>query len=221
VAEPHRLRRKDLKRPDEFVTISTRVLAWAGSHRRLAIGSGAAVVVLVVAITAALGLRGARDRDANADLARAWARYHESNGSGAASQLAEVGRRWSGAGAGTAAKVLAAAAELRADNAESALVQIQDVLAEPTLPTFLRQESLVAYGFALEKKGQRDEAIAKYGEAAAIDGPYTATAILAEARVRSAAGQKDQARSLYERLQKDFPEVADREQIAAKLATLG
>jgi tetratricopeptide (TPR) repeat protein len=220
VAEPHRLRRKDLKRPDEFVTVTAQAIAWARANQRIVTLLGLGALAVVVGISVAVGVRSARQRDANADLAGAWARFRDTKGEGGAAQLAEVGRRWSGTGAGTVAKLLAASAELRGDNAESALLQVQELLTQADLASYLRQEALVAYGFALEQKKQSDQAIAKYAEAAQLSGPYTIEALLAEARLRVAAGQKEQARALYERVQKDFPEAANREQLDAKLAAL-
>ena len=59
-------------------------------------------------------------------------------------------------------------------------------------------------------------AAGKYKEAAAVSGPYTVEAILGEARTRDLGGQGDSARALYKQAYEQFPDVPDREVIAAK-----
>jgi len=220
VSRPARIRRKDLKRPDEFVTVTTQALAWARMNQRTLTGIGAAIAVAIVAVAAFLGLRSARVRDANVDLAHALEVYRDPAKVGeAAKQLAEVSDRWSGTAAGDVAQLLAAETELRRDNLDSALATIQRA-NDHAWPPYLKQQLLLVYGEVLEKKGQGAEAIAKYTEAASLGGPYTFEALLGQARLHEAAGDKTKAHALYEQIKRDFPDAPDHEFIEAKLATL-
>ena len=218
MSRPARIRRKDLKRPDEFVTVTTQVLAWSREHQRMLTGVGAVVGVAIVAVSAVIGVRTARVRDANIDLARALAVYREpAKTAEAAKQLAEVSDRWSGTTAGDVAQLLAAATELRRDNVDSALTMLQ-AAAGREWPPYLKQQLLMTWGAALEKKGQGPDAISKYAEAASVGGPYTFEALLAQAHAQEAAGDKTKAQALYEQIKRDFPDAPDHELIDSKLA---
>ena len=215
---PSRIRRKDLKRPDEFVTISAQVLAWAQSHQQQLTIAVVGVAIVIAGAAAFVSLRHARVRDANADLARALIAYRDAAKAGeAGNQLAEVGRRWSGTSVGDVAQLLAGSAELRHDNADSALVTFQGIETRDW-PPYLKQQALLDLGYALDRKGQRPEAIGKYGEASALGGPYTFNALLAEARAQEAAGDATKARALYERIKRDFPDSPEKDLIESKLS---
>jgi predicted negative regulator of RcsB-dependent stress response len=218
VARSARIRRKDLKRPDEFLTLTSQALEWARANQRTLVVAGIAAVLIVVGVSGFIALRRARQRDANADLARALISYRDDKPSDAAKQLSEVSQRWPSTAAGEFAALVAADAELRAANAKAAIAGFESVLAAPELPPYLRQQAVLGYGAALEQQGQAKEALAKYSEAAETDGPYKAQAMLAAARVHDALGQHSEAVALYQKLQQDFPDVAKREGVELKLA---
>jgi tetratricopeptide (TPR) repeat protein len=206
-----RFRRKDLKRPDEFVSRGREVLNWGTEHAR-ALSWGAAAVAAVVLLAMGLAsIRDARRRQSNEDLSHALTDFHDGRYEQAASQLAEVASRWQSTSAGRIAGLYAANADLDANNFESATVLLQDALSEHDWPSYLRQQTLVDLGYALEHKGDAAGAAGRYAEAAALEGPYTAQALRGEARCREQIGEKDKARELYQRLQRDFPEAAEAE----------
>lgn len=217
MARPARIRRKDLKRPDEFVTTTAQALAWAQSNQRTLALVGGAVLAVMVAGGVFAAVRHARTRDANEDLARALVAYRDPKSTDAARQLSEVGQRWTGTTVGTVAQLLGVSAELRNNNAETALV-VLDSAQTSGLPQYLQQQVLIGEGYALDAKGKPSEAWAKYAAASALGGPYSYTALLAEARGREAGGDPQKAKELYERIKRDFPDGPDRELIDGKLA---
>jgi outer membrane protein assembly factor BamD (BamD/ComL family) len=215
-----RFKRKDLKRPDEFVTHGFQVLNWLKQNVRLvswAVG-GAALAALLIA--GFFSVRDARARQANDDLARALAELRDRHYAAAATQLADVANRWHSAQAGEIAGLYAANANLKADNIESAIVLLQEALNARDWPPYLHQQALLDLAFALEQKGDNETAAARYAEAAALDGPYTPMALLGEARVREQLGQKEPARALYERFAREFPQAPEAEVVAAKVEQL-
>ena len=215
-----RFRRKDLKRPDEFVSRGRELLTWAARNSRVLAWSAAAVAVVAVGILGFTSLRTARVRQANEDLSHALGEFRAEHYSQAATQLADVASRWGSTEAGQIATLYAANANLNADNFDSASVLLQDVLAGHHWPPYLEQQALVDLGFALERKGDAATAAARYTEAAALEGPYKPAALLGAARCRESAGDKAQARELYERFTREFPEAADKDLVAAKIDQL-
>ena len=196
------------------------MLDWGTENARVLSWSAAAVAVLVLLVMGFVSVRNARVRQANEDLSHALADYRDGHYAPAASQLADVASRWQSTAAGRIAGLYAANADLNADNFETATVLLQDVLSARDWPSYLQQQALVDLGFALEHKGDAAGAAGRYATAAGLDGPYTAQALLGEARCREQMGDKDKARQLYEQLQRDFPQSGEGEVAAAKLDEL-
>ena len=215
-----RFRRKDLKRPDEFVSRGRQLLDWGTENARTLSWAGAGIAAVVLLVLGFVSIRHARVRQANEDLGRALADFREGRYAQAGSQLAEVANRWQSTAAGRIARLYAANADLSADNFESATVSLQDVLSRHDWPPYLQQQALLDLGFALEHKGDTAAAVARYAEAAGLEGPYTAQALLSAARCHEQLGEKDKARELYQRFQREFPDAAEAEIVAAKLEQL-
>jgi len=216
-----RFRRKDLKRPDEFVSRGRQLIEWVQENRQLALqvgGGGAVVVLLVIGL---LSVRGARARQANDDLTQALVALRAGHNSEAAAQLMDVANRWQSSNPGRIARLYAAQADLKADNFDAAASALQDLVSSADLPPYMRQDALVTLGFALDRKADLAGAAARYSEAASLEGPYTQMAILGEASCRERLGQKDEARKLYERYAREFPQTADSEAVNGKIAALG
>jgi tetratricopeptide (TPR) repeat protein len=192
------------------------VLDWATENSRVLSWITAGVVVVVLLVMGFVSIRTARVRQANEDLSHALVDFQDGRYAQAATQLADVASRWQSTSAGRIAGLYAANAHLKADDFEKATVLLQDVLSGGDWPPYLRQQALGDLGYALEHKGDAAGAAQRYAEALALQGPYTAQALLGEARCRDQMGEKDKARQLYEQLHRDFPQVAEGE-VAARL----
>ena len=215
-----RFRRKDLKRPDEFVTLGSDFLEWLQEHVRLVAYVGGTAALVGVEVVVFFSVRGARVRQANDDLSHALAAFQSGHYADAANRLGDVARRWESTDAGRIARLYAADADLKADNLASATVLLEEALRSHDWPSYLRQQALFDLGYALERKKDPRGAAERYGQAAAIEGPYTSMALLGEARSWEQAGQKDKARALYERYSREYPQAPDAEVAAAKAADL-
>lgn len=215
-----RFRRKDLKRPDEFVSRGRQVLDWTGQNARLLGWSGCGAAAVVLLILGFVSMRGARARQANEDLSHALADFRDGRYATAATQLTDVAHRWQGTPAGRIAGLYAANANLKSDNFETATVVLQDVLDKDNWPPYLRQQALVVLGYALEHKADMATAASRYAEASGLDGPYAAAALLGEARCREQLGEKDRARDLYQRFTHDFPDAPQSDLVSGKLDQL-
>jgi hypothetical protein len=217
VTNEPRIRRKDLRKPDQFVTLTARFVVWLRANSGLAIAAGGAIVAIVATVAIVGAFRAARHRDANGDLARAMATLRADNLSGAAAELTEVSRRWSGTMPAHLAAVLGANAELRLGNVDKAIVALQELEASGDLPTYLRQQLLLAWGYALAQKQSWPEAAAKYEAAEAVGGPYTGQAVLGQARAKEAAGDAEGARALYRKFYDQFPDAPGRDVVESKI----
>ncbi len=218
MAQKARFRRKDIKRPDEFITLTGHALAWARRHQQLMLWCGAGVVAILVALGVATAYRGARARDANADLSRALTKLGANDFAAAARELIGLSVRWEGTEVAPVAALLGANAAIRSGDADKAIAELARLETHAaTMPPYLQQQLLLAWGAALEAKQQWLDAAAKYKGAAALSGPYTSDAILGEARTRELGGETERARELYRQAYEQFPDLPDRDLIAAKL----
>lgn len=212
-----RVSRKELRAPDEFVTLTGQVLAWLQKNRTTASWVAGGLVALAVALVLNARFRAARAEEANEDLSRALSAMRSEDMTGATTALTQVAERWSGSVQGQIAAGLKPSTELRAGNRDTVAADAQTALqSTPDLPPYLHQQLRVAWATALEDKDQWKEAADKYAEAAAGSGPYRALAVLGEARAREHLGEKDRARELYQKYVEEFPDVPDRELIEAK-----
>jgi len=215
-----RYRRKDLKRPDEFVSRGRQLLEWMRTHgARVAMIAGA-VAAIMLAVVGVRTMRAAQLRQANDEFAQGLAAYRANRFGDAVTQLTEVATRWHATPVGSMARIYLGLAEIQNDNIDGAVAALQQVLGAPELPSYLRQQAAQDVGVGLERKGDAKAAAQQYAAAAAMDGPYRAWALLAEARLREQLGERAEARALYERFVAEFPDAPERELASAKLATL-
>lgn len=215
-----RFRRKDLKRPDEFVTRGRAFILWARGNVQTLSWAGGAFAVVVVAIAGFFSLRTARVRQANEDLAQALTGFQAGRYAEAAGQLASVADRWQATPVGRIAALYAAEAEAKANNLDAATTRLRDVVAAGESVPYLQQQALADLAAVLEHKGDYAAAADQFAQAASSEGPYTASAILGEARCREQAGEKDKARTLYERFAQEFSQAPEIEVVQAKIAAL-
>lgn len=214
-----RIRRKDLKRPDEFVAQTSKALDWMSAHYQLVGAVAGSLLLIGAAVGVTSAFRSARARDANAELALAMASLRGSDFANAATSLTETAERWPNTRIAGFASLLAANTEIRLGQNDSAIARLSELMSQSSdeLPSYLKQQALVAWGNALEEKAEWTTAAAKYQAAAALSGPYTAQAVLDEARAREQLGEKERATELYRKLYDQFPEFPDRELVRSKI----
>jgi predicted negative regulator of RcsB-dependent stress response len=219
MAQP-RFRRKDLKRPDEFVSAGRNLIEWARTNSTRVYQGATALAIALIAVAGFYSLQGAQTRQANDDLTEALVPLRAGNFSQASTQLADVGNRWESKQPGQIAKLFAADASLRASDYAAASVLLEHVADTSSLPEYLRQQARVNLAFAREQRGDVKQAAQDYADAAAVQGPYTAVAVLGEARCRESLGDAKGARQLYERFAREYPEAAETERVNVKLDQL-
>jgi tetratricopeptide (TPR) repeat protein len=218
VARRKRLRRKDLKQPDEFVTLTAQALLWGREHPQFVMWAGLGVLVACIAVFVVVSFQSARSHDSNADLGRAMLALQGGQSPNAATEFGEVARRWPSAAAGKVASILAANAELRRGKEDSAMDLLQRALdSSDGLPQYLRQEVLFDWGYVLERRESWNDAAEKYASAAALPGPFAGPAVLGEARVRERAGDKERAQQLYAAFVEKFPDLPDHAMVSEKI----
>lgn len=217
MAKSNRLRRKDIKKPDEFITLTGQVMDWLRANTPLAYATGAGLLAIVLGLGAFTAYRAAQQREANNDLAAGIAVRRGTDLAAAARDLDAAADRWRGTPPGSLALLLAANTAIQLGNDAAAAVKLEDLLAAGSLTPYLQQAALFALGTALEGQGKWPDAADKYAAAASVEGPYEASAILGEARARQQAGQADKANELYRKYFEQFPDAPEHDVVGSKI----
>jgi hypothetical protein len=199
VASP-RIRRKDLRRPDEFVELSGQAWQWL-THHRVTVYAVAGAVVL--ALVGARGIRAYQEHRAEtaADaLQAALATYSGGNATEAMAAFADVPAVGS---YGTLANLYRGRAAVVAGDLAAAVESFRRAAADGAAPAYLRQQAVFGLADALARSDDREGAIAQYEAAAALAGPLAIDARMSAARLYEVTGATDKARALYEATLKD------------------
>ena len=209
--------RKQLRRPDEFITTTRRIVEWTRQNSTTAIAVTGGAVALLLAIGFYGSFQDSQGRESNADLASGIATFSAGEFGRAAAQFAKATEQWSDTHVAGIARLLEADSKLRTGDAEGAIEALRG-LDPAGLPFYLRQQSKFVWAGALEQQKKWSEAADRYAAAAASEGPYTGDALVGEARCRANAGEVERARELYRTVVEQYPDRYDKDQLAAKAA---
>jgi hypothetical protein len=198
-----KIHRKDLRGPDEFVTLTTRIADWARSHMNLVLSAVGVLVVIVVVAVIVTRSAAARDAAAARDFRSAYALFSTEKFGEAAVDFRALSDQYPGTEFGRLALLYQGHALARKDDAAAAVTAYQEYLALGGQPDYLRQQALVGIGHLKEASGDAAAALQAYGDAAALEGPLRTDARLGQARLEEAAGHGDQARTIYAEVLKD------------------
>jgi TolA-binding protein len=201
-----KIRRKDLRGPDEFETLTGETLAWADRHRSQLIIAGAGVLAIVIAGLLMARSRAASNREAAAQFVQAQAQLERGSAATAATQFEAIERNASGTPFGRLAGLYQGHALLKQGDAAGASTAYTEYLSTASAPDYIRQQAYVGLGRAREMAGDTSGAHDAYTQAEKLEGPERAEASLGVARMLDAQGQADQARAIYVRLAKEAPE---------------
>lgn len=212
--------RKELRRPDEFVSLTNRAAQYARDHGRIVAWIGGAALLAVLGTIAMASFRHTRWEQANTQLARAMSLFTEKKIPEAAAAFEAFTKEPSNPGEFTAiARLYTAQAALREREFAKATAGFSEVAGG--LHGFLHQSALLNEAFALEGSGQFQEAAQRFRRAVEIGGPYTPIAVFGEARNLDTAGERAKARDAYRKYVADYPDAPEVAVAEARMAALG
>jgi len=221
VAQTHRIRRKDLRQPDEFITLSRQVVSYVEEHRTTFLFVLGGVVLLLTAIVAFRTIRSSRETSAAQAYVQAHALLDDKKYAEAATAFQQIADNYSSTSYADLALLQAANAQLLGGRAQEAAVTYQKVLDENPTTEYLRQLALVRLGEAQEQSDKSAEAGRAYAQAADLAGPYAEEALAGQARVAEAAGDTATAKDLYQRFLQKYPESDRAGLVTSRLIALG
>ena len=213
----HRLRRKDLRGPDEFVTATNQVTTWATTHQTTLVAACAVVVVLAAGAIGWARYAASQVAAASRDFHAARVTFDAAKFAEAAPQFAALTDAYPQTTFGRLAIMYRGHALVRQGDAAGGIAAYEEFLATKPPADYVRQEALVALGHAREAKGDASGALTAYTDATQIDGPFRGEARLGAARLEEAAGRPEKAQALYAAAVEDVTDGPLKDFIASKL----
>jgi hypothetical protein len=213
-----KIRRKALRQPDEFETLTARAVEWAEANRQLVIGFVAAVLVVTLAGFLFGRYRAGRIERAGIAFQQAHGTFQAGNKfPEAADAFAAVARDYSGTSYARLALLYRAQALARQPDPAAAATAYAEFLATSPEPAYLRQQALVGLAHAREGAGDAPAALDAFTQAGALDGAYRTDALLGAARLQQVTGHPEAARDIYTRLLQDNPDPELRSFLTSKV----
>lgn len=183
MTETQRLRRKDLKGPDEFQHATQRVFAYLMAHEREVSFAIVAIVLVIAVVLGVRGYRGWRDGQASDAFRMAFQAYVADDVAAAAPAFSGVTEDWPGSRWSQLALVYQGDLAKRRGEREEAS-RAFSILLETTREPVLRQ--IAEYNLGVVKQGGGDpSAVEHFRRAAEIEGPLQAAAVIAATARRS------------------------------------
>ncbi len=215
-----RLRRKELREPDEFITLSTRVADWARANRttvQVGIAAFVGFVLLVGGIRWYVQSRNAAATDAFYGAMELFKREQWDEALKGFSELADD---YGSTSYGVLARLYAGRAALNADKPAEAIPFFRSYVDKAPDPA-LEQLARVSLARALEATGDTAAAREELARAIELEGPARPEATILLARLEEAVGAKDKAIELYQKYLADEPDGASADLARMRLASLG
>jgi len=221
-----KIRRKELKKPDEFITFSSRIIAWCQDNVRIVVGVLASIAVLIL-ITSAVFLFKARRETKARDLyeeALSLYQVESSTNAGAANysmataKLEEVKQRYHSTRVAANALMDMGNIYFQEGDYEKAIISYTDFLQRTDASHPLYEQALESLGETYEAKGSWQEAVGVYQRLASEGTPvYQAQAQLYLGRVYEAMNDQQKAMTHYDNYLNDSPALIFGEWIRVKL----
>jgi predicted negative regulator of RcsB-dependent stress response len=221
VARTERITRKELRQPDEFVTLSRQAVAYFEENRTTFFLIVGGVVVLLAAILIFRSVKASRQASAAQAYATAHVLLDDKKYPDAATAFQQVADAYSSTSYAPLAQLQAANALLLAGRASEAAAAYQKYIDLGPKTDYLRQLALVRLGYAQEQSGQLQDAGRSFASAAEQPGPYAEEALAGQARTSEAAGDQATAKDLYTKFLQKYPQSDRRALATSRLVALG
>jgi predicted negative regulator of RcsB-dependent stress response len=214
-----RITRKDIRRPDRFVTMVRRFLSLSAAHRAALIAGIAASLAVLALLVGWDFYRSRQNRIASEEYARAVDLYHTGRYREALEALNRL-EIYRSSFYSRLGMLYSANAQASLQDTNRAIETLQRLLSKESKEPVVRQGAYTSLGYLQEERGQFAEAAASFGEAEKIVGPLTADATLGRARSNRLAGNLKEAAASYRKFLTENPDSERASEIAFRIQEL-
>jgi predicted negative regulator of RcsB-dependent stress response len=216
----HKIKRKELKQPDEFVNfVDSAEQFFLDNWRKLLIALGI-VAVFGVAVILTYNYERGLDRATAAQFMSALDALNAGNYKGAEQGLSELAKTEPNRRLGRLSRLYLASAYIGDNQLQKARETLVAFLADEHDPTFANL-ALTNLAVVYERMGDYKQAAVAYRQAAAEPGPEQLRAELGAARMLAKSGHKSAAIAAYRDFLENHPLSEQRSEVMQSLAMLG
>ncbi|MFQ5853609.1 MAG: tetratricopeptide repeat protein [Candidatus Binatia bacterium] len=199
-----RITRKDLRQPDQFITLTSRFFRFFQEQRTKILLTLALVIALFLTLWGWDLYRKRQNRLAAQQYSQALAAYHKGQYKDALVQLERL-KTYRSSTYGNLALLYRAHSHIALKRPSEAVPILREFLAKERKNPYLRQLALLTLGYAYEMHGQCQEAADAFNQARALAGPLQDDALLGNARCSAQSGNLNQALNSYRDYLSTYP----------------
>lgn len=203
-SSPKRITRKDIRRPDQFVTLTGKILHLASAYRTQSIVCLALLLALLLGLWGWDSYRQRQNRLAAREYSRAMSLYRSAKYTEAIDAFDKV-KGYSSSSYSSFSLLYQANSYIAAGDSAKATEAVQELLLRERKDTFLRQIALLTLGSFQEKAGRCKEAVSNFAAAESIAGPFKDEALLGKARCSIQNQDLKEALNAYRQYLTGFP----------------
>lgn len=182
VRSPKKISRRDIRKPDKFVTITREVLHFLSQYKTAAIAALALILVVLLGLWGWDSYRQRQNRIAGQEYNRALNLYRSGRYTQAIDAFAQV-RGYGSSPYSRFSLLYQANSYIAAGDSARANAALQEFLQKERKDTFLRQLGLMTLASFQERTGRCKEAVANFAAAEGIvAGPFKDEALLGKGR---------------------------------------
>ena len=219
-----RARKRDLEQPDEFLTLTARLLEKVRVYWKPLSACGVVLFVIMAGVLVAGYFSDRAEENAFVLLNQAMNRYATEGGSQDRAKGLEavtpdfetLFAKYGGRQGGAAARLIFAQMNVQAGRPEAAVGHYEQALGLYPEGSYAASAAKSGLGYALAASGQHEKAIAAFTDLmAGQDSLFKADALYQLTLLYRQAGQKDEYQKALETLQKDYPQFIYADMLAA------
>ena len=228
MANANRISRKELlNEPDEFITMTGKVVTWCREHEKELYTAGVIVALLVVIISGWSMFSARTENKASSMFSAAQAKYAtiltKSDAKEAATatkaEFKNVAQEYSGTDAGKLAAAMVAQTAYDAGDYGEAIEWWNKALNAVSGDPIEKSKILIGLGYSYEQNADYDNALDNFNKVLEVKmGLGKEEAALALARIYEAKGDAGKSRQAYEKFAADYPDSAYAQMVQEKLA---
>jgi predicted negative regulator of RcsB-dependent stress response len=204
VRSSKRITRKDIRRPDQFVTLTGKILTIVAERRTEVLASAALIIAAVFVLLSWNLYQTRQNRLASQEYSKALALYHGGKHQEALDAFARVGLYRSTIYS-RLGLLYQASSHIALNEKDKALAALQDLLQRETKDGFLRQLTFITMAQIEEEAGKCTQAATNFGEAEKLNGPFKEEALLGKARCKVQNNDLKKALNSYRQHRTDYP----------------
>jgi tetratricopeptide (TPR) repeat protein len=204
MAKGRKISRKELlKKPDEFITLSTRTLNWVKDNVPKVIWMGSGMILLVILY---FGYSAYQNRQERLAHEKYFSSLEITDADKKLKNLDEIIKEYPRTKAATASWVTVGHLHYQKKDFQGAVLAYQSALTKGNFPPAFKILILENLAYALEQKGDLPQAAKTFSEIAqGKENLLKEDALLSLARVYQKMGKPQEAKSTYQTFLKSFP----------------